>query len=86
MDWGPLVFDALDVRKARELVDGYGSPEAPYRDLGEPSWFATNSERRDYWFAHAAAIVAWARDHGFAQPRAALRYGLPIEARIALWT
>jgi hypothetical protein len=75
----------LDVDKARELIDGFAPDDAPYRDLGEPSWFATDAERRSYWNAHAAGVVAWARDHGFAHPRAAIRYGLPQSGREALW-
>ncbi len=75
----------LDVGKARELIDGYAPAEAPFRDLGEPSWFATDSQRRASWVEHAPEIVAWAREHGFAHPRAAIRYGLPERARMALW-
>jgi hypothetical protein len=74
----------LDVRKARELIDGY-AVGGPYLDLGEPSWFATDAERRTYWVEHAPAIVAWARANGFAHPAAAFRYGLPDAARTALW-
>lgn len=79
-----LSRSVVDVRKARELIDGY-APGAPYRDLGEPSWFETDAERRVYWIDHASAIVAWARAHGFAHPAAAFRYGLPEAAREALW-
>jgi hypothetical protein len=75
----------LDVDKARELVDGYAPPEAPYRDLGEPSWFPTDADRRRYWVDHAPTVVTWAREHGFAHPRAAIRYGLADSARAALW-
>lgn len=75
----------LDVDKARELVDGYAPASAPYRDLGEPSWFATSAERRRYWHEHAAEVVRWARKHGFPSPRAAIRYGLPAAARTAMW-
>jgi hypothetical protein len=75
---------ALDVRKARELIDGH-APGAPYQDLGEPSWFATDRERRSYWAEHAVEIVSWARSHGFALPAAAFRYGLPEAAHTALW-
>jgi hypothetical protein len=75
----------LDVDKARELVDGYAPSAAPHRDLGEPSWFATDGERRRYWHEHATEVVRWAREHGFASPRAAIRYGLPDPARTAMW-
>jgi hypothetical protein len=78
-------LNTLDLDLARELVDGYAPADAPYRDLGEPSWFATDRDRRRYWIENAAAIVAWARGHGFASPKAALRYGLPDDARTALW-
>jgi hypothetical protein len=74
----------LDLRKARELIDGY-APGGPYRDLGEPSWFASDSSRRSYWLAHAVEIVGWARAHGFAHPSAAFRYGLPDAAHAELW-
>jgi hypothetical protein len=74
----------LDLHKARELIDGY-AVGGPYRDLGEPSWFATDAARRAYWMEHAADIVAWARTHGFAHPAAAFRYGLPDAARAELW-
>jgi len=74
----------LDVRKARELIDGY-AVGGSFSDLGEPSWFATDSERRRYWIEHAAEVVAWARTHGFAHPAAAFRYGLPDAARAAPW-
>ncbi len=57
-------------------MDGYAAPSAPYRDLGEPSWFGTEGERRRYWYEHATEVVHWAREHGFAHPRAAIRYGL----------
>ncbi len=77
--------EALDPDKARELVDGYAPPEAPYWDLGEPSWFASDADRRRYWLEHSARIVAWGRGHGFANPRAAIRYGLPDAARRSLW-
>jgi hypothetical protein len=83
--WTIERLDILDVDKARELVDGFAPADAPYRDLGEPSWFASDRERRRFWDENAAAIVAWARDHSFASPSAALRYGLPDEARTALW-
>ena len=75
----------LDVRKARELVDGFAPREAPFAELGEPSWFRTDSERRSYWLSHAAGIVAWAREHGFPHPKASIRYGLPAPALVALW-
>ncbi|HEY3724482.1 MAG TPA: hypothetical protein VGN59_14110 [Acidimicrobiia bacterium] len=78
-------FEALDVLRARELTDGYAPDDAPFRDLGEPSWFRTDADRRRYWLAHAAEVVAWARHHGFPQPRAAARYGLPGPARAAMW-
>lgn len=74
----------LDLRKARELIDGF-APDAPYFDLGEPSWFATDADRRSYWLDYAPAIVVWGRSHGFAHPAAAFRYGLPDDARTALW-
>ncbi len=74
----------LDLRKARELIDGY-APDAPFENFGEPSWFRTDAERRRYWLEHAPAIVSWARAHGFAHPAAAFRYGLPDAARAALW-
>ncbi len=74
----------LDVRKARELIDGHVAG-GPYHDLGEPSWFESDVERRAYWLEHATEIVAWARAHGFAHPAAAFRYGLPDAARAALW-
>ena len=70
----PLIEDHLDTRKARELIDGFAPESAPYREHGEPSWFRDEAERRDYWLAEAHAIVAWAREHGFANPRAGLRY------------
>ena len=75
----------LDVLKARELVDGYAPMEAPYRDMGEPSWFRTDSERRHYWLQHAAGVVGWAREHGFPHPKASIRYGLPADGLVALW-
>jgi hypothetical protein len=74
----------LDLRKARELIDGY-APGAPYRDLGEPSWFPSDSSRRSYWLEHAVEIVSWARAHGYAHPSAAFRYGLPEAARAELF-
>jgi hypothetical protein len=74
----------LDTGKTRELIDGYAM-DAPFRDLGEPSWFATDRERRAYWTDHATEIVTWARAHGFAHPAAAFRYGLPDAARAELW-
>ena len=80
-----LFRETLDVLKARELVDGFAPERAPYRDLGEPSWFPNDVERRRYWVDHASAIVTWAREHGFAHPRAAIRYGLTEPARAALW-
>ena len=80
----PVDLD-LDVRKARELVDGFAPPEAPFSYLGEPSWFRTESERRSYWLEHAPGIVGWAREHGFPHPKASIRYGLPSAARVALW-
>lgn len=76
---------ALDVRKARELVDGYAPAEAPFVDLGEPSWFGSDFDRRSYWLEHAPGIVVWAREHGFPHPKASIRYGLPTQARVALW-
>lgn len=82
---GLSVRESLDVRKARELVDGFASSDAPFRDFGEPSWFASDASRRSYWIDHAPEVVTWAREHGFAQPRAAIRYGLPELARAALW-
>jgi hypothetical protein len=85
MKWMSGMNETLDPDKARELVDGYAPSEAPYRDLGEPSWFATDAERRLYWLQHAARVVAWGRGHGFANPRAALRYGLPDDARRTLF-
>ena len=75
----------FDVRRARELVDGH-APGAPYMDLGEPSWFRDDNERRVFWFEHAVEIVTWARAHGFAHPAAAFRYGMPDGARAALWS
>jgi len=75
----------LDLRKARELIDGY-APDGPFRDLGEPSWFADDGCRRRFWLAHSVEIVAWARAHGFAHPAAAFRYGLPDAARAELWS
>jgi hypothetical protein len=74
----------LDLRKARELIDGH-APGGPFRDLGEPSWFVSDVERRGYWLEHAAEIVAWARAHGFAHPSAAFRYGMPGAAHAELW-
>jgi hypothetical protein len=82
----PLIEDQLDTRKARELIDGYAPRAAPFRDHGEPSWFRTEADRRDYWLTEAPAIVAWAREHGFANPRAALRYGMPMAGTEAMWT
>ena len=67
------VLERLDVRKARELVDGFAPGDVPYLDLGEPSWFTNDADRRDYWVQHAPEIVRWARVHGFANPRA--RFG-----------
>jgi len=80
------VLERLDVRRARELVDGFAPLDAPYSDLGEPSWFTNDTDRRDYWVQHAPTIVRWARDHGFANPRAALRYGLSLAAHAELWS
>jgi hypothetical protein len=85
MKWMSGIAEALDPDMARELVDGYASDDAQYRDLGEPSWFPTDADRRRYWLRHSARIVAWGREHGFGSPRAALRYGLPEEARRTLW-
>ncbi len=79
------VRQEFDVLKARELVDGFASEEAPFLDLGEPSWFPTDADRRRYWIDHAPEVVTWAREHGFAQPRAAIRYGRPESATAALW-
>jgi hypothetical protein len=81
----PLTEVQLDTGKARELIDGYAPESAPYRELGEPSWFRTEAERRDYWLAEAPAIVAWAREHGFANPCAASRYGMPAAGAEAMW-
>jgi hypothetical protein len=81
----PLIEQPLDTRKARELIDGYAPASAPFRASGEPSWFRSDAERRDYWLAEAPAIVAWAREHGFAPPRAAMRYGMPALATEAMW-
>lgn len=81
----PLIAEHLDTGKARELIDGFVPESAPYRELGEPSWFRTDAERRDYWLAEAPAIVVWAREHGFASPRAALRYGMPAAGAEAMW-
>jgi hypothetical protein len=75
----------LDLRKVRELIDGY-APDGPYRDLGEPSWFATDAARRSFWLDHAVDIVSWARAHGFAHPGAAFRYGMPDAARAELFS
>ena len=80
-----LIMEALDTDKARELIDGYAPDDAPYRDCGEPSWFRSDAERREYWLAEASAVVVWARQHGFPQPRAAMRYGMPAAAREAMW-
>jgi hypothetical protein len=80
-----LAATQLDVAKARELIDGY-APGGRYLDLGEPSWFPNDAERRDYWVEHAVEVVCWARAHGFAHPAAAFRYGLPDAARTALWS
>jgi hypothetical protein len=79
-------FAALDVRKARELVDGFAPPEAPHRELGKPSWFGCDADRRTYWLQHAAEIVTWARNRSFGPAQAALRYGVPHEAHLAVWT
>jgi hypothetical protein len=79
-------FGALDVRKARELVDGFAPPEAPYRERGEPSWFGCDADRRTYWLRHAAEIVTWARNRSLGPPLAGLRYGVPHEAHLAIWT
>ena len=57
MEWIPgssARGTTIDPDRARELVDGYAPPDAPYRDVGEPSWFATDAERRRYWIEHAA--------------------------------
>jgi hypothetical protein len=75
----------LDLRKVRELIDGF-APGGPYRDLGEPSWFATDAARRSFWLEHAVEIVSWARANGFAHPAAAFRYGLPDAARAELFS
>ena len=81
----PLIEEQLDTRKARELIDGDAPESAPYRNLGAPSWFRNEADRRDYWLAEAPVIVAWAREHGFAYPRAADRYGMPAAATEAMW-
>lgn len=81
-----LIVEGLDTEMARELIDGYAPDHAPYRNRGEPSWFADDANRREYWLAEAPAIVVWARQHGFPPPRAALRYGLPSAAREAMWS
>jgi hypothetical protein len=81
----PLIEAQLDTRKARELIDGHVPAAAPYRRFGAPSWFRTEAERRDYWLAEAPAIVAWAREHGFASPVAATRYGMPAAGAEAMW-
>lgn len=81
----PVIDTRLDLGKARELIDGFAPAAAPYRDCGEPSWFRTEAERREYWLVEASAIVAWAREHGFAHPRAAIRYGCPTSAHEATW-
>jgi hypothetical protein len=75
----------LDVRKARELIDGYVPSEALFSDHGKRSWFRTDRERRSYWLEHAPGIVVWARQNGFPHPKASSRYGLPATARVALW-
>jgi hypothetical protein len=75
----------LDLRKVRELIDGF-APGGPYRDLGEPSWFVTDAARRSFWLEHAVEIVSWARAHGFAHPAAAFRYGMPDAARAELFS
>jgi hypothetical protein len=81
----PLIEGQLDIEKARELIDGFAPESAPYREHGQPSWFRSEAERRDYWLAEAPTIVAWAREHGFANPRAALRYGMPAAGAEAMW-
>jgi hypothetical protein len=81
----PLIEGQLDTEKARELIDGFAPESAPYREHGKPSWFRSEAERRDYWLAEAPTVVAWAREHGFAYPRAALRYGMPAAGAEAMW-
>ena len=79
-------FAPLDVQKARELVDGYAPPDAPFHDCGAPSWFACDADRRSYWLQHSAEIVTWSRNRSLGPPQATLRYGLPHEAHLAGWS